>query len=485
MSTVRLSIRGIVVAKFRLFPRCGSSRAATDWPEVSVGEMQTGQIAIRGNDCRPTESLHSARTWFRVRTRGRRSSDNDPTPTKKTQQQAPKMNVAVEHDLRYASLLAAANSTTKVSSLTHSFYRYPARFGETFVREVVLNFSREGDAVLDPFCGGGTTLVEALSLGRIALGSDLSELAIFVARAKATPLSRAQLCTVEDWIADVTWPINELVMWHPDAGDPRLAGVPPQPARLIASLRERIRRLPRGACRQFATCLLLKTAQWAFDGKEHLPTSSQIVARFKDAFLEMRDGMSAYVDQLCIAGVSKSEVRLRLRLNVAAAQSLSVGAFGLNRPTVALVVTSPPYLGVHVLYNRWQLQGRRELHAPFFITDCKDLGVASRYTIIPRGSSSVNTYFETIASSFRAVRNLLDERGYVVQLVSFAQADVSLHRYLTALRDAGLELCETYLRSYGELSWRTVPGRRWYARVGAVSDSSAAQEVLLVHRRGR
>ena len=59
------------------------------------------------------------------------------------------MNIVVEHDLRYASLLAAANATTKVGTLTHSFYRYPARFGETFVREAVLNFSREGDGVLD------------------------------------------------------------------------------------------------------------------------------------------------------------------------------------------------------------------------------------------------------------------------------------------------------------------------------------------------
>jgi len=103
------------------------------------------------------------------------------------------MNLPAEQDLRYVSLLAAANASTKVGSLTHSYYRYPARFGETFVREAVLNFSSPGDTVLDPFCGGGTTLVEALSLGRNAIGSDLSELAIGIARCKTTPLSEAQL----------------------------------------------------------------------------------------------------------------------------------------------------------------------------------------------------------------------------------------------------------------------------------------------------
>jgi hypothetical protein len=54
------------------------------------------------------------------------------------------MNAPLEQELRYASILAAANSDSKVGSLTHSFYRYPARFGETFVREVVQNFSRAG-----------------------------------------------------------------------------------------------------------------------------------------------------------------------------------------------------------------------------------------------------------------------------------------------------------------------------------------------------
>jgi hypothetical protein len=50
------------------------------------------------------------------------------------------MNFPAEQQLRYAPLVAAANSNAKVGGLTHSFYRYPARFGETFVREAIENF---------------------------------------------------------------------------------------------------------------------------------------------------------------------------------------------------------------------------------------------------------------------------------------------------------------------------------------------------------
>jgi hypothetical protein len=32
-----------------------------------------------------------------------------------------------------------------------------------------------------------------------------------------------------------------------------------------------------------------------------------------------------------------------------------------------LVLTSPPYPGLHVLYHRWQVKGRRETPAPFWV----------------------------------------------------------------------------------------------------------------------
>ena len=85
------------------------------------------------------------------------------------------------------------SSTDPVSGLTHNFYRYPARFSPDFVRSVLLEFSDIGDLVYDPFMGGGTTLVEAASLGRHCIGTDISSLAAFIARVKTTVLSDAQL----------------------------------------------------------------------------------------------------------------------------------------------------------------------------------------------------------------------------------------------------------------------------------------------------
>ena len=46
-----------------------------------------------------------------------------------------------------------------------------------------------------------------------------------------------------------------------------------------------------------------------------------------------------------------------------------------------LVLTSPPYPGVHVLYHRWQVDGRKEAPLPFMIANKLDGAGLSYYTM--------------------------------------------------------------------------------------------------------
>lgn len=68
--------------------------------------------------------------------------------------------------------------------LTHYLFRYPAKFHPPVARELIKQFSQPGDLILDPFCGSGTLLVEAATLGRRAIGSDIDPIAVFVSRVK-------------------------------------------------------------------------------------------------------------------------------------------------------------------------------------------------------------------------------------------------------------------------------------------------------------
>ena len=69
-------------------------------------------------------------------------------------------------------------------ALTHGFHSYPARMHPGVARVLLEQLWVRSGVVLDPFCGGGTVLVEAMLAGWRSLGSDLNPLAIRIARAR-------------------------------------------------------------------------------------------------------------------------------------------------------------------------------------------------------------------------------------------------------------------------------------------------------------
>ncbi len=70
--------------------------------------------------------------------------------------------------------------------LTHALHPYPAKFIPQIPNALIQELSSVGDRVLDPCCGSGTTLVEALLLKRHAVGVDANPLACLIARAKTS-----------------------------------------------------------------------------------------------------------------------------------------------------------------------------------------------------------------------------------------------------------------------------------------------------------
>ena len=69
--------------------------------------------------------------------------------------------------------------------ITHGIYTYPAKFIPQLASRLICEYSNEGDSVLDPMMGSGTTIVESLVNKRIAFGSDINEIAYLVANVKA------------------------------------------------------------------------------------------------------------------------------------------------------------------------------------------------------------------------------------------------------------------------------------------------------------
>lgn len=70
----------------------------------------------------------------------------------------------------------------------HGSVPYLASFKPELPDYFIRRLSTKGEVVLDPFCGRGTTALQANLLGRIAFASDLNPLAVLITKAKTQPV---------------------------------------------------------------------------------------------------------------------------------------------------------------------------------------------------------------------------------------------------------------------------------------------------------
>ena len=84
-----------------------------------------------------------------------------------------------------------------------ALHPYPAKFVADLPRRLldILPVPR-GTAVLDPFCGSGTTLVECQRRGLPAVGIDLNPIACLISQVKTSPLPRGLAATASAVVDD-------------------------------------------------------------------------------------------------------------------------------------------------------------------------------------------------------------------------------------------------------------------------------------------
>ena len=69
---------------------------------------------------------------------------------------------------------------------THGLHTYVAAMIPALARTLIDAYVPKNGSVLDPFCGGGAVLLEAIRSGREAVGRDINDLAVLVSKAKTT-----------------------------------------------------------------------------------------------------------------------------------------------------------------------------------------------------------------------------------------------------------------------------------------------------------
>lgn len=389
------------------------------------------------------------------------------------------------------ALATAVATDEPIAGLTHAFYAYPARFSPLFARAAIRAFTEPGDLVLDPFVGGGTTLVEAAAEGRRSLGCDINELAVFVSRAKTDVYSDRDLRAVMRWAEALGHSTNLRIPIEGSREHVRQGYFENASSRHTWHVRKFLELATSTASsldtqRQanLARCLLLRLGRWALDCRVRIPRAAELRIKALELAVDMTQGARSFSSAVRARGAGSTR-----DTGTSRSICLHASAMGLERNEAArelghpkLVVCSPPYPGMHVLYHRWQVSGRKETPIPYWIAGCTDGKGPSFYTMGGRRESGQQRYFREIGEAFSSLARLMSRDTTVVQLVSFSCARVQLPMFLDAMRSAGfteLLLPRELATSKDGRLWRAVPNRRWYAHRPQVGESR--REIALLH----
>ena len=94
------------------------------------------------------------------------------------------------------------DANTKI--LTHCFHSYPAMMIPQVAGRLIEKYGKNAELLFDPYCGTGTSLVEANIRNINAIGTDLNPLARLIAKAKTTPIDiqilNSHLKNFENWL---------------------------------------------------------------------------------------------------------------------------------------------------------------------------------------------------------------------------------------------------------------------------------------------
>ena len=330
--------------------------------------------------------------------------------------------------------------TSNTKELTHCFHNYPAMMIPQVARQLLDRYGVAGGWLLDPYCGTGTSLVEASIFGMNAVGCDINPLVRLVAAAKTSPMS---LRLVDECLADLE---NKLMQARFN-GVPSAYAPPPdilnmdywfsdQVVDSLSTIRERILSEADETLRNFLwvgfsetvrECSYTKNGEFklvrmpADRLKSHSP---DVFGIFREKLARNRQGLAAYIEsranvEVCVTGANTAN-----------------GEVPAMQDPFDLVITSPPYgdSSTTVAYGQFSRLSAEWIGLPNpRRVDRISMGGTRRYGELPdspvsgalseirsidrKRSFDVESFYIDLLNSIETVASLMADRATVCYVV--------------------------------------------------------------------
>jgi len=383
--------------------------------------------------------------------------------------------------IKYKNLIEAANDQSRVRGYTHRFYTYPAGFSPVFVEAAIKTFTKENDLILDPFMGGGTSIIEAIRSNRKVVGIDLNLISTFVSKVKITKLSKIQINKIELWADLMSQNLHYNLKDDKFSRDALcLINYKGLGRKQIFNLKtiikgasfylHKLKKIKNKKVNDFLKLLLLRCLHSTLHDKRPIADFHVFKAKIRSNSLDMLEGMSS-LDKYLVNSRNKFSIYNK-------SSSTAHKTKELKRKKIKLIITSPPYPGINVSYSRWQIHGRRNTTLPYLVLGFPIPENKSIFNFQSPRNNTYDKYFDTLASIFTSLRKISSKETVILQLVAFNSELGLFEKYLKTLENCGFK--EMKLKLNGRV-WRKVPNRSWQARF-VKGDIPASNEVLLMHK---
>jgi len=299
---------------------------------------------------------------------------------------------------------------------THGFHPWPARMHPDLAAVICGTLVKPGMRVLDPFCGSGTVLLEAMAAGGNAWGVDLHPLAIRIAALRCTRTSeaeRAELLAAIDAVSETSLGLvrARADIRAPLSGDERqwYAG---HVLRELACLHASV---ASAAPRWRPTLELLFSAIVVKFSRQRADTSAVAVEKtigkgvpskfFARKGHELVERLRALAEALPADAVTPV-----VRLGDARAL---VDVVGDGAP-FQLILSSPPYAGT---YDYVEHHARREPWLGIRSKALRQREMGARRDYAGEGREAIARWDREVTTYLRSMRSVLTEDGTCVLLV--------------------------------------------------------------------
>jgi site-specific DNA-methyltransferase (cytosine-N4-specific) len=289
----------------------------------------------------------------------------------------------------------------------HALHPYPARFIPQIPRKAILDYTKRGDLVLDPFCGCGTTLLESSLLGRRSIGVDNNAVAALITQAKIATYRKKDLAVLKQFADKFTGSVSRLTK---SSSVPEYDSInywfDENAISDFGKIRYIVNKLPQPA-RTFAlavfSSLIVRFSYQDSDTRycriERKYKPGSAIKAFQTKILDNVNRLSEIINK------EKAEAHVHL----GDTRDLSF----ISPSSVSLIITSPPYLNAYD-YHKYHRHRLHWIDGDIAYARDNEIGKHDTFT---RPKATPDRYFREMEQSFMQWRRALKPGGKVLIVI--------------------------------------------------------------------